>query len=200
MKILVGCEYSQVATKALRERGHEAYSCDVLPTIGNPEWHFQCDVFEAVAKENWDMGLFFPPCTHLAVSGSRSFAEKRADGRQQEGIEFFMKCINANIEKIAVENPVGIMSTLYRKPDQIVHPYYFGDTIPKKTCLWLKNLPTLTWKAENMSEPEYVIYNSKKNKSGKSKYSVLGKLGSGKGHERSALSPFLANAMAEQWG
>ena len=115
--------------------------------------------------------------------------------------------INAPIEKIAVENPVGIMSTVHRKPDQIIHPFYFGDNIPKKTCLWLKNLPKLIhiekddlFDKKTHTTPNYIIYNSKKTKSGKSKYSVLGKLGKGKGKERSIFYQGIANAMANQWG
>lgn len=153
------------------------------------------------------MGIFFPPCTHLASSGASHFEIKRKDGRQALAIDFFMGLINAPIEKIAVENPVGIMSTEYRRPDQIIHPYFFGDNVPKKTCLWLKNLPPLFYSMHNtlfdkktMVEPEYIEYNSLKTKSGKSKYSVFGRLGSGHGKERSKTFQGIANAMAEQWG
>lgn len=143
MKILLACEESQVVTKEFRRLGHEAYSCDILPTSGdNPEWHFCRDVTDLL-KDTWDLIIAFPPCTHLCVSGARWFKEKILDGRQQEGINFFMMCINANSLKIAVENPIGIMSTYYRKPDQIIQPYQFGDPFTKSTCLWLKNLPNL---------------------------------------------------------
>ena len=143
MRILIGCEFSGIVTKAFRECGHTAYSCDLLPTEGNPDWHIQGDVLEHL-NDGWDMGIFFPPCTHLASSGAAWFREKIADGRQQQAIEFFMALINAPIEKIAVENPIGIMSTKYRKPDQIIHPWMFGQEFSKPTCLWLKNLPKLT--------------------------------------------------------
>jgi len=198
MKVLVACEESQVVTKAFRVKGHEAYSCDILPCSGgHPEWHLQQDVIELL-REKWDMILSFPPCTHLCVSGARSFKEKIADGRQQQGIDFFMHFVGCECAKIAIENPVGIMSTIYRKPDQYVHPYNFGDKYSKKTCLWLKGLPLLRHTEE--VEPEYLIYNSKKTKSGKSKYSKFGKLGKGHGKERSVFPHGIAMGMAEQWG
>ncbi len=159
MKILVSCEESQAVTIELRRLGHEAYSCDIEPCSGrHPEWHIMQDVtpllngncsFKTVDGElhtvvgNWDMLLTFPPCTHLAVSGARYFEEKRRDGRQQTAINFFMNFVNADCSKIAIENPVGIMSTYYRKPDQIIQPYQFGHGETKKTCLWLKGLPLL---------------------------------------------------------
>ena len=144
MKILLACEESQAVCKAFRELGHEAYSCDLLPTSGNnPEWHIQSDIIDVIYSGKWDLMVAFPPCTHLAVSGARHFEQKQKDGRQQEAINFFMKFVEAPIEHIAIENPVGIMSSIYRKPDQIIHPYYFGDPYSKKTCLWLKNLRPL---------------------------------------------------------
>ena len=129
LKILIGCEFSGMVTQAFREKGHEAYSCDLLPTEGNPDWHIKGDILE-ILNDGWDMGLFFPPCTHLASSGARWFEEKRKDGRQQEGINFFMKMINASIEKIAVENPIGIMSTIYRKPIAERQSYYYHKQKP----------------------------------------------------------------------
>lgn len=141
MRILVACEESQAVTKELRKLGHEAYSCDIEPCSGgHPEWHIQADALEII-KIKWDMIIAFPPCTHLAVSGARYFAEKKADGRQQKAIDFFMAFVNADSPKIAIENPVGIMSTKYRKPDQYIQPWQFGHGETKKTCLWLKNLP-----------------------------------------------------------
>lgn len=143
MKILVACEESQAVTKELRRFGHEAYSCDIEPCSGgHPEWHLQVDALELL-KIQWDMILAFPPCTHLAVSGAKYFEEKRKDGRQQAAIDFFMRFANANCPKIVIENPVGIMSTYYRKPDQIIQPWQFGHGETKKTCLWLKGLPLL---------------------------------------------------------
>jgi hypothetical protein len=143
MRVLVACEESQNVTVAFRLLGHEAYSCDLEPCSGrHPEWHLQCDV-RKVLSDNWDMIIAFPPCTHLAVSGARYFAAKRADGRQQAAIDFFMLFVNAQCPRVAIENPVGIMSTKWRKPDQIVQPYQFGHPERKATCLWLRNLPKL---------------------------------------------------------
>lgn len=126
MRVLVACEESQEVCKAFRVLGHEAYSCDIEPCSGgHPEWHIQGDVLPLL-KEKWDLIIAHPPCTHLAVSGARWFAEKRADERQQAAIDFFMQFVNADCEHVAVENPVSIMSTQYRKPDQIIQPWMFG--------------------------------------------------------------------------
>ena len=143
MKILCACEESQAVTIELRRLGHEAYSCDIQTCSGgHPEWHLQQDVIPLL-QEHWDMIIAFPPCTHLASSGARWFPEKRADGRQQQAIDFFMLFAYTNCRHIAIENPVGIMSTLYRKPDQIIQPWQFGHGETKATCLWLKGLPLL---------------------------------------------------------
>lgn len=143
MRILVACEESQAVTKELRRLGHEAYSCDIQPCSGgHPEWHLQVDALELL-KMRWDMLIAFPPCTDLAVSGARWFPEKRADGRQQRSIDFFMRFVRADCPRIAIENPVGIMSTEYRKPSQIIQPWMFGHGETKATCLWLKGLPPL---------------------------------------------------------
>jgi hypothetical protein len=147
-RILVGCEESQAVCIEFRKLGHEAYSCDIIPCSGgHPEWHIQRDLLE-VFDDGWDILIAFPPCTHLAVSGARYFEIKRKDGRQKQGIDFFMAMVNAPIERIAIENPIGIMSSIYREPDQIIHPYYFGDPFTKSTCLWLKNLPKLVHSKE----------------------------------------------------
>lgn len=143
MKILVACEESQAVTIELRKLGHEAFSCDLLPCSGgHPEWHLQDSVFHHLNR-GWDMIIAFPPCTDLAVSGARWFKEKQADGRQKNSIDFFMKIANADCEMIAIENPIGIMSSHYRKPDQIIQPWQFGHGETKATCLWLKGLPVL---------------------------------------------------------
>ena len=173
MKVLVACEESQAVTIELRKLGHEAYSCDIIECSGgHPEWHIKGDVLKVlnpypiqVAKGDirmgiefytnrgqnvhtiwgkWDMIIAFPPCTDLAVSGARHFKEKQADGRQQRSIEFFTNFVEADCPRIAIENPIGIMSTKYRKPDQIIQPWQFGHGETKATCLWLKNLPALT--------------------------------------------------------
>ena len=143
MKILVACEESQAVTIELRRLGHEAYSCDIEPCSGgHPEWHLQQDVIPLL-DEPWDMIIAFPPCTDLCVSGARWFAEKRANGRQEASVAFFMRFADCTCPRVAIENPVGIMSSRYRKPDQIIQPWQFGHGESKATCLWLKGLPEL---------------------------------------------------------
>lgn len=144
MAVLVACEESQAVTIAFRNLGIEAYSCDILPCSGgHPEWHIQGDVIPVLQSQPWELIIAFPPCTDLAVSGARYFKEKQADGRQPRSIEFFMQFANAPCDRIAIENPIGIMSRLFRKPDQIIQPFQFGHPESKATCLWLKNLPKL---------------------------------------------------------
>lgn len=193
MKVLIACEESQAVCKAFRERGHEAYSCDIEPCSGgHPEWHIQGDVLEWLDKE-WDLIIAHPPCTHIAVSGAAWFEQKRKDGRQQEGVDFFMKFTDLKCPRVAIENPVSIMSTVWRKPDQIIQPYQFGDSFSKKTCLWLKGLPKL--EPTDIVDPgEFITYAS-----GKRMPAWYAKL-SGKGGERSKTFPGIAKAMAEQWG
>ena len=142
-KILVACEESQAVTIELRKLGHEAYSYEIVDCSGgHPEWHLQQDVVPLL-KEDWDMIIAFPPCTHLAVSGAAWFEEKRKDGRQQEGIDFFNLFTDLECPKVVIENPIGIMSRLYKKPNQIIQPWQFGDEYQKSTCLWIKGLPNL---------------------------------------------------------
>jgi len=143
MKILIACEFSGVVRRAFRGRGHDAWSCDLMPTEDGDPHHLRCDVI-TVMNDGWDMMVAFPPCTHLSSSGARWFREKRADGRQATGIAFFMAMVNAPIERIAIENPIGIMSSHYRKPDQIIQPWQYGHGETKATCLWLVGLPPLT--------------------------------------------------------
>ncbi len=193
MKVLIACEESQVVCIEFRKLGHEAYSCDIEPCSGgHPEWHIQGDVLEQLDKD-WDMIIAHPPCTHLAVSGAAHFAKKRADGRQQAGIDFFMKFTDLECPRVAIENPVGIMSTVWRKPDQIIQPYQFGDSFSKKTCLWLKGLPPLK-PTKLVDKGEFITYAS-----GKRMPKWYAEL-SGKGGQRSKTFPGIANAMAEQWG
>lgn len=142
MRVLIGCESSGAVREAFRRRGHDAWSCDILPADDASPHHLQCDV-RTVFSEGWDLGLFHPPCTHLAVSGAAHFEAKRADGRQQAAIEFFMECAEAPIPRVGVENPVCIMSSVWREPDQIIQPHEFGHPEFKTTCLWLKGLPVL---------------------------------------------------------
>ena len=141
MRVLIACEYSGRVRDAFTKKGHYALSCDLLPTE-SPGQHYTGNVLEILDCQ-WDLMIAFPPCTHLAVSGARWFEEKILDGRQQQGIDFFMALVNAPVAKVAIENPIGIMSTHYRKPNQIIHPWQFGHGETKATCLWLKNLPKL---------------------------------------------------------
>lgn len=241
MKVLVACEESQAVTKELRKLGHEAYSCDIVECSGgHPEWHIQGDVLPLLNRvdngnngwhdiyfttmdgqehcvEQWDMIIAFPPCTHLAVSGARHFEKKRADGRQREAIEFFCQFLNADCDRIVIENPVGIISGDYipkhfpdlaekynlpKKYTQIIQPYEYGEPYRKATCLWLKGVPALT--PTNIVEVcdirEYVIKRGKNagkivtfsdwiNEGGKNRQTM-----------RSKTFPGVAKAMAEQWG
>ena len=141
MKVLIACEYSGAVRDAFISQGHNAVSCDILQTdkLGP---HYQGDVRD-ILHDNWDLMVAFPPCTHLAVSGARWFKEKQRDGRQEEALNFVRLLLNAPIERVALENPVSIISSHIRKPDQIIQPWQFGHGETKKTCLWLKNLPKL---------------------------------------------------------
>ena len=184
MKILVACEESQAVTIELRRIGHEAYSCDIEPCSGgHPEWHLQVDALELL-KMKWDMILAFPPCTHLAVSGARYFEQKRKDGRQQAAIDFFMRFANADCPKIAIENPVGIMSSVWRKPDQIIQPWQFGHGETKKTCLWLKGIPLLV--------PTNIV-------DGREQRIWKMPPSEDRAKNRAKTFPGIARAMAEQW-
>jgi hypothetical protein len=210
MRVLIACEYSGIVRDAFSLQGCDAWSCDLLPTeseLTNREGkHIQGDVL-SVINNGWDLMIAHPPCTYLAVAGNRSICNNPERWKKRfEALSFVYELLNANIPCICVENPVSVISSYIRKPDQIINPYYFGDNIPKKTCLWLKNLPLLVHSESNTLfyesthvVPEYHLYNSKKTKTGTSRYSVLGKLGKGKGKERSLFFPGIAQAMAEQW-
>lgn len=185
MEILIACEESQRVTKEFRELGHNTYSCDIeLCSGGHPEWHIQKDVI-SVVNYKWDMIIAFPPCTHLASSGARWFKEKQADGRQQRAIDFFMVFITHPCPKIAIENPIGVMSTKYRKPDQIIQPWQFGHGETKATCLWLKNLPKL--KPTKIVDGREARVHKMPPSKDRSKL-------------RSKTYSGIAKAMAEQWG
>ena len=206
IRILIACEESQTVTKAFRKLGHEAFSCDIQECSGGkPEWHIQGDVNEQLYK-GWDMMIAFPPCTHLAVSGARHFEAKRKDGRQQKAVEFFMQMINAPIDRIAVENPIGIMSSIYKKPTQIIQPFYFGDADRKTTCLWLKNLPLLEYALQDnlfMSKTSVkleLIETPMGDKLSKWHYDSYKLPNEEKSKMRSKTFPSVAKAMAEQWG
>lgn len=218
MKVLIACEESQRVCMAFRARGHEAYSCDIIDCSGgHPEWHIQQDVIPLLngncsfktndganhtIEGEWDLIIGHPPCTYLTVSGNRWFnVEKYGDKAleriklREEAKDFFMKIANAQCARIAIENPVGIMSTAWRKPDQTIHPYYFGDPFEKRTCLWLKGLPLLK-KTNEVTPPARVQYNG--GTSMPEWYANAPKAERSK--IRSKTFPGFAQAMAEQWG
>jgi hypothetical protein len=206
MKILIACEESQTITKEFRLLGHEAYSCDILPCSGgHPEWHLQGDVFEFIGG-GYDMMIAHPPCTYLSVSGARHMYNK--DGsinqdrakNQLEALNFVQKLMDSDIPKIAIENPISVISSKIRKPDQIIQPWMFGDEATKTTCLWLKNLPLL--KPTNIvGKGERTVF-----KSGKShpKWYADALANSKTPEERRTLRSKtfigIAKAIAEQWG
>ncbi len=203
-KILIACEESQAVTKEFRRLGAEAYSCDIVETSGsNPEWHFKQDVIPLL-KEDWDAIIAFPPCTFLTVTGNRWFNEERygEDARRrkryrEEAKEFFMLFANNKCPRVAIENPVGVMSTYWRKPDQIIQPYMFGDSAEKKTCLWLKGLPKLE-PTSVVEPPERVRFES--GKSMPKWYAEAWSLApTERAKLRSKTFPGIARAMAEQW-
>ena len=221
VKILVACEESQRVTKEFRDLGHEAYSCDILMCSGGfPEWHIMEDVIPLLSGDcsfctcdgirheiqgKWDMIIAFPPCTYLTVTGNRWFnvekygekAIKRLEDRK-DGIKFFLAFATANCDKIAIENPVGVMSTEWRKPDQIINPFMFGDPFEKKTCLWLKGLPLLE-ATKIVDVPPRVKYKS--GKTMPSWYAEAIRLPKEeRSRVRSKTFPGIAKAMATQWG
>ena len=217
MKVLIACEESQTVCKAFRKGGHEAYSCDIQePSGGHPEWHILGDAIDALKGGvihtmdlqlheigRWDLVIAHPPCTDLAVSGARWFAEKQKDYRQQKSIVFFMQMFIANADRIAVENPVCIMASCFRKPDQVIQPYMFGDRARKATCLWLVNLPKLI--PTDVVDPGEILRGG---------YSVAASAFAARDENgkilcwndprtakiRSKTFQGIADAMAEQWG
>ena len=203
MKILIACEESQTICKEFRRLGHEAYSCDLLPCSGgHPEWHLQCDVF-TVLDQGWDMMIAHPECTRLTVTANKwykpEFSERFPTIHQdrEDAVDFFMRLANANIPRIAIENPIGIMSTRWRKPDQIIQPYQFGDPERKSTCLWLKNLPKLI--PTDIVQPEIITFKSGKTMS-KCHYESVKLSKEERRKARSKTFPGIARAIAEQWG
>lgn len=184
MRFLIACEYSGRVREALRKRGHDAWSCDLLDSEDGSPFHIKNDVI-SVIYDGWDGMIAHPPCTHLAVSGARYFAEKRKSGVQQEALRFVHILMNAPIPKIAIENPVSIISSHIRKPDQIIQPWQFGHGETKATCLWLKGFPKLV--------PTNVV-------SGREARVHRMPPGPDRWKERSRTYQGIANAMAEQWG
>jgi site-specific DNA-cytosine methylase len=203
MRVLIACEESQAVCIEFRKLGHEAFSCDLQEcSAGHPEWHIKEDALDVMnwkglnGSEYWDMMIAFPPCTHLAVSGAAWFEQKRKDGRQRHGINFFLGLAGTKIPKWAIENPVGIMSSHFRKPNQIIQPFMFGDPVKKTTCIWSRGLPRL--QPTNIVEPEITTL-----KTG-AKFSTWDYKISMNHKERAKLRsktfPGIAKAMAEQWG
>lgn len=205
MRVLVACEESQRVCIAFRNRGHEAYSCDILPCSGgHPEWHIQDDVLNHL-DEGWDLIIAHPPCTYLTVTGNRWFNVERYGDKaikrireREKAIEFVKTIYNARCDRIAIENPVGVLSTQWQKPSQIIQPYMFGDMAEKKTCLWLKNLPLLT-PTKIVDPPERIRYASGKTMA--KWYADCWHLPKEeRAKERSKTFWGIADAMASQWG
>lgn len=184
MRVLVACEYSGRVRQAFRTRGYDAWSCDLLPAEDDSPFHLQRDVME-ILDDGWDLMVAHPPCTHLAVSGARWFPEKRADGSQQQALAFVRTLLDAPIGRIALENPVSIISTRIRPPDQTIQPWMFGHGETKATCLWLKRLPRLL--------PTRIV-------DGRKPVVHLMPPGPDRWRDRSRTCEGIAEAMAEQWG
>jgi hypothetical protein len=207
MRVLVACEESQRVCLAFRARGHEAYSCDLIaPSGGRPEFHLQMDCLQALHEHGpWDLLIAFPPCTHLAASGALYWPQTRADGRQAAAIALVRALHDAEaVARVAIENPVGVLSTAWRKPDQILQPYHFGHPYTKKTCLWLRGLPPLrptevvepthTWTCQNN-------YRCGPRKDGtRAPRRLPPRKPTDTAAERSKTFEGVARAMAEQWG
>lgn len=206
MKILVACEESQRVCIAFREKGHEAYSCDIEPCSGgHPEWHIQDDVLKHLG-DNWDLVIAHPPCTYLTVAANKYYnVEKYGDKakirlyERQKAIEFFMEFVGQLFycDKVAIENPIGIMSTYYKKPTQIIQPYQFGHRERKATCLWLKGLPPL--QPTNIVEPDIIKHPSGKTDS-RLHFETFKLPAKERSKMRSKTFEGIAKAMAEQWG
>ena len=194
MKVLIACEKSQIVCKAFRQLGHEAYSCDIEEETGGfPEWHIKDDVLKHL-DDDWDLMIAHPPCTDLAVSGARWFHDKKKSGQQQKSIDFFIRFTKTTIPKVCIENPIGIMSSIYRQPTQIIQPYYSGHPEFKATCFWLRGLPRLNGysyiKPPTRDHPDW------------NKWNRVHKCPPGPNRKdlRSWRYPNIAKAMAEQWG
>lgn len=236
MRVLVACEESQAVTIELRKLGHEAYSCDIMDCSGgHPEWHIKddvlryingkqaifwtCDGVGHITPKRWDMIIAFPPCTYLTYAGNRHYSlrmnpewkVREREAKREEAVRFFLAFANADCDRIAIENPVGYMNTNYRKPDQIIHPYFFAESlddesnyVQKRTCLWLKGLPVLQRPTDLVKpEPKYFCQGEKcKGKAIGWCEGIKGTTGgqAGRAKARSKTFPGIAKAMAEQWG
>jgi len=211
VKVLIACEESQTITAKYRAKGIEAFSCDLKPAKINADWHYQTDVFDVI-NLGWDLMVAHPPCTFLTVTANKWMKpefESRFPTRKQDrinAIDFFMKLWDANIKRIAIENPIGIMSTQFKKPDQIIHPYYFGDPTPKSTCLWLKNLPKLIhvkeddlFETKTHVKPEIIIGKKDGKKYSKIHYQSITKNPGERAEIRSKTFDGIADAIVNQW-
>jgi hypothetical protein len=192
MKVLIACEFSGVVREAFKARGHDAWSCDLLPTE-IPGKHFEGDVFQII-NGGWDLMIAHPPCTYLSYAGTRHWNVPGRGEKRREALGFFMALYEAPVNKICIENPVGYPNSVWRKPEQIIHPYYFGDPFQKRTCLWLKNLPSLKHDG-GVKPPPYYLTSTK----GKAITWTEG-VTKDRAKERSKTFPGIARAMAEQWG
>ena len=210
MKILIACEESQAITKELRKLGHEAYSCDLLPCSGGyPEWHIQGDAIKEAYSGKWDMMIAHPPCTYLAISANRWLYNKDGSKNEDrwknrsEALDFVQLLMDAPIDKIAIENPVSVISSEIRKPDQIVQPWMFGDEASKKTCFWLKGLPKLE-ATDIVGKGEFFEWTDKKGKKKRQALWYYNALSEAKTPEerrtlRSKTFMGMARAIANQW-
>ena len=196
MRVLIGCEFSGVVRDAFRKRGHDAWSCDLLPSLSKGN-HFQDDV-QRHFNDGWDLFIAHPNCTYLSFVGTRHWNKLGREEKRLAAFEFFMRCVNAPIDKICVENPVGYPNVAYRKADQIIHPYYFGEPVQKRTCLWLKALPLLEYADTIIEKPKPLYYCTT---TGKAINWVEGIKGvSNRSQSRGITFVSIAKAMAEQWG
>ncbi len=194
MKVLVACEYSGIVRDAFLARGHDAMSCDLLDTE-QPGPHYKGDIRE-IMGHGWDLMVAHPPCTHLAVSGARWFKDKKRD--QEESLSFVAELLAADIPRIALENPVSIISSRIRKPDQIIQPWQFGHPVTKTTCLWLKGLPKL--RSTCIVDPSAVRVFPNGKRMSEYYYQTSLRPHALRGHERSKTFQGIADAMADQWG
>lgn len=204
LNVLVGCEFTGTVRRAFRARGHDAWSCDLLPAEDGSKYHYQCDVFEAIALREWDLGIFHPDCTYLTSSGLHWNLKRPGRAAQtEEALVFVQRLLDCGIPKIALENPVGCIGTRIRKADQTLQPYEFGEDASKRTCLWLVNLQPLSIYAEERCPGRWVMYKGKmverwanQTDSGQN---ILGPSDT-RGLDRARTYPKIAKRMAQDWG